>query len=231
MKKFFTMIELLVVIAVIAILASMLLPALNKARDYAQKIKCSNNMRQISLCLFAYTDDFEGHLPPVLSTWTAGRYEYFFNRPVAAGGIADYLPSVVNSEYYNTRKLFTQAPPISRCPKGGRDGLPNATDTLGYPNFSYATNGWVSGKWYNAGAFDTIYQSPAPSEQSLLLETGKDSWHNYNRYGAVISQGSMVAHRHAANTNAVFIDGHIRSDLTIGDIAQDWNGLFWLGKN
>ena len=59
----FTLIELLIVIAIIAILASMLLPALNRAREKAQEIKCISNLRQIGSCMLQYTMDFRDQLP------------------------------------------------------------------------------------------------------------------------------------------------------------------------
>src|SRR3982751_4199907 len=64
-KPGFTLVELLVVIGVIAILISLLLPSLNRARESARRTQCLSNIRQISQAFFMYTNESKGWFPSV----------------------------------------------------------------------------------------------------------------------------------------------------------------------
>src|SRR5687768_2541416 len=72
----FTLVELLVVIGIIAVLISILLPSLNKAREAANSVVCLSNLRQVGMSVQIYAGQYKDTLPDSLSQWPAPRPTY-----------------------------------------------------------------------------------------------------------------------------------------------------------
>jgi len=82
----FTLVELLVVIGIIALLISILLPALGRVRRQARMIKCASNLNQLTKAMLIYTSENRGAIPG--SAWTTGRF-LFMNRNPSTGDFWD----------------------------------------------------------------------------------------------------------------------------------------------
>ena len=77
-RSIFTLIELLIVVAIIAILAGMLLPALNKAREKTATISCISNLKQVGTAMGMYHSDFNDYYPKGILSKTSQDYYYFW---------------------------------------------------------------------------------------------------------------------------------------------------------
>ena len=75
-NKNFTLIELLVVIAIIAILAAMLMPALQQARERGKTTTCVNQLKQIGQAMFSYQGEYDDFYP--WSSYTAHKWAWIF---------------------------------------------------------------------------------------------------------------------------------------------------------
>lgn len=186
-ERNFTLIELLVVIAVIAILAAILLPALNRAREQAKAVQCMNGMRQVCLGTEAYVADFNMMIPYRKYTVALGDFSF---------------PLYLIRNYKVDARIY--ACPMN--PSGRRAKAANGTESnyfYEYPDFGFNI------------LLSEVKKISRPSMKILYGDVAWEKTTPFGNGGCSIASSAdsmgMLAQRHSSCTvvNIAWADAHV----------------------
>jgi prepilin-type N-terminal cleavage/methylation domain-containing protein/prepilin-type processing-associated H-X9-DG protein len=226
----FTLIELLVVIAIIAILASLLLPTLSKAKEEGRRINCTSNLKQLTLCWEMYADDNQGVLAP--NNWIdyEGQGGGFNQSMSWCNGDARTDTNTVNImagllyPYNKSTGIYHCPSDVSTVVDANGNPLPQAR-TRSY-NMSQSVNGlglYVDPS-YNGGlavdvtqpCFEKLSQvtNPPPSRLFVFIDENEETLQD-DQFGYPMPNydpgvwWDMPSNRHNQGADLSFADGHV----------------------
>ncbi|OQA83965.1 MAG: putative major pilin subunit [Lentisphaerae bacterium ADurb.Bin242] len=221
----FTLIELLIVISIIAILAAMLLPALNKARKKAQGVACQANLKQLSTAFMGYTVDSNDYMPPALLNRNG--LDNFSGMYDSVNGAITWMASLY--PYLGIRKTVYGMPPkyaknsVYLCPSILRH---NSTyQDYGYNALLFGCALNTDGNMYDWGSNKHLQKISRVNfaSQSIMLA---DNWGNSTTErdsGYFLFDGVKTCYRHSRRANTAWADGHVSAagpDLLY--VAYSW---------
>jgi len=228
----FTILELLVVISIIVILASLLLPSLNKAKETAKRITCVNNLRQLYFISANYVVENNGYLLLHYATFAPGKYyhwpEYLLiteslktdriiNEPLSAGG------SSCDIRYSNTLICPSNTPPLSTWYR-----IPHAR------SYGYNLGMGINPVYGNTGAYLRESQKNLFPQHTIVfgdsygVGQATDKLVREIYYTTQTSLGIYSVH--SKGMNACFSDGHISLIKEAYSLNNNWLYIWQAGS-